>query len=148
MAQVKTKKPGLFKRLGRFFKQSWSELKKVSWPNFNTVVKNTGIVLAVVLGGIEGTMLAVAGGIYLACFVLFVPCGFCFCSEAITLRYAFYKKEYLISDLDDISEGYASIRFYPRGDFYKMSFVGKRTGYFRLPKNEQTRDMVEKYVAK
>ena len=49
MAQVKTKKPGLFKRLGRFFKQSWSELKKVSWPNFNTVVKNTGIVLAVVL---------------------------------------------------------------------------------------------------
>ena len=49
MAQVKTKKPGLFKRLGRFFKQSWSELKKVSWPNFQTVVKNTGIVLAVVL---------------------------------------------------------------------------------------------------
>lgn len=49
MAQTKTKKPGLFKRLGRFFKQSWSELKKVSWPNFNTVVKNTGIVLAVVL---------------------------------------------------------------------------------------------------
>ena len=49
MAQTKTKKPGLFKRLGRFFKQSWSELKKVTWPNFNTVVKNTGIVLAVVL---------------------------------------------------------------------------------------------------
>ena len=49
MAQTKTKKTGLFKRLGRFFKQSWSELKKVTWPNFNTVVKNTGIVLAVVL---------------------------------------------------------------------------------------------------
>ena len=49
MAQTKTKKPNLFIRLGRFLKQSWSELKKVSWPNFNTVVKNTGIVLAVVL---------------------------------------------------------------------------------------------------
>ena len=49
MAQTKTKKPGLFKRLGRFFKQSWSELKKVSWPNFNTVVKNTGIVLIMCL---------------------------------------------------------------------------------------------------
>ena len=49
MAQVKTKKAGFFKRLGRFLKQSWSELKKVSWPNFQTVVKNTGIVLAVVL---------------------------------------------------------------------------------------------------
>ncbi len=49
MAQTKTKKPNLFTRLGRFLKQSWSELKKVSWPNFNTVVKNTGIVLAVVL---------------------------------------------------------------------------------------------------
>ena len=49
MAQAKTKKPNIFKRLGRFLKQSWSELKKVSWPNFQTVVKNTGIVLAVVL---------------------------------------------------------------------------------------------------
>jgi preprotein translocase subunit SecE len=49
MAQTKTKKAGLFRRLGRFLKQSWSELKKVSWPNFHTVVKNTGIVLAVVL---------------------------------------------------------------------------------------------------
>lgn len=43
------KKPNLFVRIGRFFKQSWSELKKVSWPTFRTVVKNTGIVLAVVL---------------------------------------------------------------------------------------------------
>lgn len=43
------KKPGLFKRLGNFFTKSWSELKKVSWPTFKTVLKNTGIVLLVVV---------------------------------------------------------------------------------------------------
>ena len=48
-AQAKAKKPNLFKRLGSFFVKSWSELKKVSWPNFKTVLKNTGIVLLVVL---------------------------------------------------------------------------------------------------
>ncbi len=30
-------------------KETVSELKKVSWPNFATVLKNTGMVLAVVL---------------------------------------------------------------------------------------------------
>ena len=48
-AQAKAKRPNLFKRLGAFFVKSWSELKKVSWPDFNTVLKNTGIVLLVVL---------------------------------------------------------------------------------------------------
>ncbi len=48
-AQQKTKKPGLFKRLGKFFAKSWSELKKVTWPTFKKVVSNTLIVLAVVL---------------------------------------------------------------------------------------------------
>lgn len=43
------KKPNAFKRLGNFFVKSWSELKKVSWPTFKTVLKNTGIVLLVVL---------------------------------------------------------------------------------------------------
>lgn len=43
------KKPNVFKRLGNFFVKSWSELKKVSWPSFKTVLKNTGIVLLVVL---------------------------------------------------------------------------------------------------
>ncbi len=47
--QQKAKKPNIFKRLGNFFVKSWSELKKVSWPNFRTVAKNTGIVLLVVL---------------------------------------------------------------------------------------------------
>ena len=48
-AQQMTKKPGLFKRIGRFFAKSWSELKKVTWPTFKKVVSNTLIVLAVVL---------------------------------------------------------------------------------------------------
>lgn len=48
-AQQKTKKPGLFKRIGSFFAKSWSELKKVTWPTFKKVVSNTLIVLAVVL---------------------------------------------------------------------------------------------------
>ena len=48
-AQAKAKKPNLFKRLGSFFVKSWSELKKVSWPSFKTVLKNTAIVLLVVL---------------------------------------------------------------------------------------------------
>ena len=48
-AQQKAKKPNLFSRLGSFFVKSWSELKKVSWPSFKTVLKNTGIVLLVVL---------------------------------------------------------------------------------------------------
>lgn len=49
MAETKAKKPNVFKRLGAFFVKSWSELKKVTWPNFKTVLKNTGIVLLVVL---------------------------------------------------------------------------------------------------
>ena len=49
MAATKAKKPNFFKRLGAFFVKSWSELKKVTWPNFKTVLKNTGIVLLVVL---------------------------------------------------------------------------------------------------
>ena len=49
----KNKKPGFFKRIGLWFKKTftgmWQELKKVSWPKFSTVVKQTGMVLAVVL---------------------------------------------------------------------------------------------------
>lgn len=30
-------------------KEIWSELKKVSWPGFKTVCKNTGIVISVVV---------------------------------------------------------------------------------------------------
>ena len=44
----KNKKPNIFKRIGAKFKDVFSELKKVSWPTFPKVVKQTGIVLAVV----------------------------------------------------------------------------------------------------
>jgi len=44
----KTKKPNIFKRMGAKIKDVFSELKKVSWPKFSKVVKQTGIVLAVV----------------------------------------------------------------------------------------------------
>ena len=45
----KNKKPNIFKRFGMKCKDVFSELKKVSWPSFAQVVKQTGIVLAVVL---------------------------------------------------------------------------------------------------
>ena len=44
----KTKKPNIFKRMGAKIKDVFSELKKVSWPKFSKVIKQTGIVLAVV----------------------------------------------------------------------------------------------------
>ncbi len=45
----KNKKPNFFKRIGMKIKDVFSELKKVSWPTFPKVVKQTGIVLVVVL---------------------------------------------------------------------------------------------------
>ena len=45
----KNKKPSIFKRMGEKARDIFSELKKVSWPTFVEVVKQTGIVLAVVL---------------------------------------------------------------------------------------------------
>ena len=45
----KDKKPNIFKRFGAKCKDIFSELKKVSWPTFPKIVKQTGIVLAVVV---------------------------------------------------------------------------------------------------
>ena len=45
----KNKKPSIFKRMGEKAKDIFSELKKVSWPTFGKVVKQTGVVLVVVL---------------------------------------------------------------------------------------------------
>lgn len=47
--KAKNKKPNIFQRFGRKCKEIFSELKKVSWPSFGKVVKNTGIVIAVVV---------------------------------------------------------------------------------------------------
>lgn len=46
---AKTKKEGLGKRISRFFREYKSELKKISWPTFSEVVRNSLITLAVVL---------------------------------------------------------------------------------------------------
>ena len=48
-AKKKEKKPGFFKRLGAKFKDVFSELKKVNWPTFGKVIKQTGVVVVVVL---------------------------------------------------------------------------------------------------
>ena len=47
--QVKQKKPNIFVRMGRKLKEVFSEIKKVSWPSFDKVVKQTGVVVGVVL---------------------------------------------------------------------------------------------------
>ena len=48
----KNKKPSkvgaFFKGIGRKFKETFSELKKVNWPSFGKVCKQTGAVLVVV----------------------------------------------------------------------------------------------------
>ena len=45
----KTKKPNFFVRMGRKFKETFSELKRVTWPSFPKVVKATCVVLVVVI---------------------------------------------------------------------------------------------------
>ena len=42
-------KPGFFKRMGRSIKETFSELKKVTWPSFGETMKQLGAVIAVVL---------------------------------------------------------------------------------------------------
>ena len=46
--KTKTKKPNIFKRMGAKIKEVFSELKRVTWPKFSTVVKTTGVVLVIV----------------------------------------------------------------------------------------------------
>ena len=43
-----TKKVGFFKKIGLYFRELKSEIKKVTWPTFKQVRNNTGIVIAVV----------------------------------------------------------------------------------------------------
>ena len=44
----KNKKPNWFRRVGAKFKETFSELKRVTWPKFSTVLKTTGVVLVIV----------------------------------------------------------------------------------------------------
>ncbi len=43
------KKPNIFVRMGRKLKETFSELKRVTWPTFPKVVKSTCVVLGVVV---------------------------------------------------------------------------------------------------
>ena len=45
----KNKKPNWFRRVGAKFKETFSELKRVTWPKLPTVFKTTGVVLVVVV---------------------------------------------------------------------------------------------------
>ena len=45
----KKQKPNWFKRAGAKIKETFSEIKRVTWPKFGTVVKTTGVVLVIVL---------------------------------------------------------------------------------------------------
>ena len=47
--KTKNKKPSWFRRVGAKIKETFSELKRVTWPKFGTVVKTTGVVLVIVL---------------------------------------------------------------------------------------------------
>lgn len=51
-----TKKVGFFKRIGLYFRELKSEIKKVTWPTFKQVRNNTGIVIAAVV--VIGVMIA------------------------------------------------------------------------------------------
>lgn len=43
------KKPNIFVRMGRKLKETFSELKRVTWPTFPKVVRSTCVVLVVVV---------------------------------------------------------------------------------------------------
>ncbi len=43
------KKPGLFSRLGKWFKSVKSEFKKITWSSRKSTLKNFGIVMAIVV---------------------------------------------------------------------------------------------------
>ena len=47
--KAKNKKPNIFVRVWGKIKEVFSELKKVTWPSFSTVVKQLGCVLAIVV---------------------------------------------------------------------------------------------------
>ena len=45
----KNKKPNWFRRVGAKCRETFSELKRVTWPSFTTVLKTTGVVLVIVV---------------------------------------------------------------------------------------------------
>ena len=47
--QPKVKKENIFVRFWKKIKEVFSEIKKVSWPSFSKVMKQTGVVIGVVI---------------------------------------------------------------------------------------------------
>lgn len=47
--QSKSKKPGFFSRVGKWFRDLKSEAKKVVWPTRKQTINNSGIVIAAIL---------------------------------------------------------------------------------------------------
>ena len=45
----KNKKPNIFVRMGRRIKETFLELKRVTWPTLPAALKATGVVLVIVL---------------------------------------------------------------------------------------------------
>ena len=56
-AKKKSTKPGIFRRIGNFFRDYKSELKKIVWYPFKNVVKDTGVVMACLL--LSGVLIGV-----------------------------------------------------------------------------------------
>ena len=46
--KTKNKKPSWFRRAGAKIKETFCELKRVTWPKLPTVLKTTGVVLVIV----------------------------------------------------------------------------------------------------
>ena len=57
-SKTKNQKPSWFRRVGAKIKETFSEVKRVSWPSFLTVLKTTGVVLVVV-----AAFLLIVGGV-------------------------------------------------------------------------------------
>ena len=45
----KKKKNGLGKRLGKYFRDTWGEFKKIAWPSRKQIINNTIVVAVTVL---------------------------------------------------------------------------------------------------
>ena len=46
---TETTKKSFFSRMSKFFKETKSELKKVTWPSKETIKKNTGVIIVFII---------------------------------------------------------------------------------------------------
>ena len=56
------KKPGLFARMKKYFRDTRSEVKKVVWPSKQQIINNTGVVIACII--IVGVFIGVLDTIF------------------------------------------------------------------------------------